>query len=182
MRGGGGELQGRRGVLGLGAAGGGLLDPADDLAVGVGLQRLEGERVGLGQRPDADLELVELAGGDAGAGGAVQVIRWTTSVTGSPKASSGFGGVPLVSCAVQPGCGLTRTEAIGVSAGKAISILVVATSFSVGTRKVSLVKPPWVAPGPWTVTCADAGPARGGEQGGACGGDEQSAGAHGEFL
>ncbi len=89
---GGRQHEGRRGVLGLGAVGRRLLDPADHLAVGVGLQRLEGELLGLGQRPGADVELVELASAmPAVPGAAVQMMRWTTAVTGSPKASNGFG-------------------------------------------------------------------------------------------
>src|SRR4051812_10014781 len=60
---GGGELEGGSGVLGLGAAGSLGVDPAHHAAVGVGLQRLEGQRVGAGgQRTGGDAELLILTG------------------------------------------------------------------------------------------------------------------------
>src|SRR3954451_9123955 len=71
--GGGGELEGGGGVLGLGAAGSLGVDPAHHAAVGAGLQRLEGQRVGAGrQRTAADAELLKLTGmhgAGRGAGG-----------------------------------------------------------------------------------------------------------------
>src|SRR3954454_24585607 len=52
------------------------------------------------------------------------------------------------------------TEASGVADGKVTDTFVVlASGFSVGTRKVSLVKPPGAASRGLTVTCADAEPA-----------------------
>ena len=64
-------------------------------------------------------------------------------------------------CAVQPATGLTETNAIGAFSGIVTSSLTVpAVAFSLGTRKLSLAKPPWVAVLGLTVTCADAAPAK----------------------
>ena len=63
------EGQDGRRMLGLLATRRRLVDPANDLAVVVGLQRLELQRVHVvGQRPDRQLELLELAGRDLPAG------------------------------------------------------------------------------------------------------------------
>ena len=64
-----GQLQRRRRVLRLrGAAGRRHVDPGHDLAVAVGLDRLERHRVGLRQRPDGQVEVLVLAGLDAARG------------------------------------------------------------------------------------------------------------------
>src|SRR5262249_41684754 len=66
----------------------------------------------------------------------------------------------LVTVAVHPTVGLTDTNPIGASCGRSTSTaVVVALSFSLGTRKVNFVNPPWVAFDGFTVTCAEAGEA-----------------------
>jgi hypothetical protein len=61
--------------------------------------------------------------------------------------------------AVQPGRGWTRREAIAASSGIWMrSETVLAVSLSLGTRKVSLPKPPGAASDDETETCAEAMP------------------------
>jgi hypothetical protein len=92
-------------------------------------------------------------------GPAVQVISLTASVIVAPSASTGGFSVLVVVVAVQPGTGLTLTNASGVSVGDCTRRLVVeAVSLSVGTRKVTSPNPPGAASGELTETCAEATP------------------------
>jgi hypothetical protein len=71
------------------------------------------------------------------------------------------GGCVVVVVAVQPGTGLTLTNANGVSAGSwTFSAAVFAVSLPPGMRKVISPKPPGAASGELTVTCAGAGTVR----------------------
>ena len=71
---------------------------------------------------------------------AVQVIFVTASVMSPSSDLIGVASLVFSVTAVQPGSGLVETDAIGWSAGRVTSSLVVfALSFSLGTRKVTLV-------------------------------------------
>jgi hypothetical protein len=59
---------------------------------------------------------------------------------------------------LHPGSGLAETEANGVLVGRVTcSLVVLAVADSVGTEKTSFPKPPGVASGEETSTCAEAG-------------------------
>jgi hypothetical protein len=76
---------------------------------------------------------------------AVQTTAVGASVIVVPSRSTGSGRAPRSTTAVHPGSGLVRTEVSGVSVGSSTgSATVPAVSDSVGTRKVSWVKPPAV--------------------------------------
>src|SRR4051794_9953154 len=85
----------------------------------------------------------------------------TVSVIVSPSSVvTGLSRVTFVSAMVQPGTGITLTEASGVLVGNWMrTLIVLAVSLSFGTRKTTLPKPPCVASGDDTLTCAEAIPA-----------------------
>ncbi len=94
-------------------------------------------------------------------GTAVQVILLTASVTSAPCTFNGVVSARFSISAVQPATGLTDADAIGAFSGTVTSSLTVpAVAFSLGTRKLSFAKPPWVAVLGFTVTWADAGAAK----------------------
>src|SRR4051794_4478114 len=89
---------------------------------------------------------------------AVQVTDDTYSLTGPSSVVIGLASLPLVTVNDQPACGLIDTKPSGWLAGSTTSTLVVlAPSVSLGTRKVSLLNPPCVAVSGSTLTCASAG-------------------------
>jgi hypothetical protein len=90
----------------------------------------------------------------------VQVMLKTPSVTSPSSVLSGVASFLVTTCACQPGCGFTLTEASGWSWGKKTCSLVVAVeSVSFGTRKLRAAYPPCVAVPGSTVTCAQPGAA-----------------------
>jgi hypothetical protein len=93
-------------------------------------------------------------------GSAANSTTETASEISLPSSSfcGGFSAV-RVSVVDHPGIGSVLTEANGVSVGSWMrSFTVLAVSLSFGTRKTILPKPPWVASGDDTETCADATP------------------------
>src|SRR4051794_13805487 len=90
----------------------------------------------------------------------LQVTFVTASVTVPSSDLIGLGSLPLTTETVQPGVGRTETEAIGWSSGMSISTLLgMALSSSLGTRKDTLVNEPCSAVVGLAVTCAEAGTA-----------------------
>src|SRR4051794_2773747 len=89
---------------------------------------------------------------------AVQVTVETASVMSPSSVTIGLASFTSVAVDDQPGCGATRTEAIGVGVGNfTCTFTVDAVLLSFGTRKViTWSLPPDVDPGALTVTCADA--------------------------
>src|SRR5689334_13500288 len=94
-------------------------------------------------------------------GSAVHVILVIASVISPSSDLIGVESFVVSVVAVQPATGRSDTDAIGVSGGRFTSTFVVfALSVSFGTRKATLVYPPWTAELGLTVTCAEAGTAK----------------------
>ena len=90
----------------------------------------------------------------------VQVIFVTALLISPSSVFTGVGSFVLSALTVQPGTGLTDTNAIGWSVGSSMTTLVVeASSRSLGTRNVTFVHEPCSAVPGLTVTWARAGPA-----------------------
>jgi hypothetical protein len=93
------------------------------------------------------------------AASAVQVTVAAALVILAPSTVTGAGRAASVIFAVQPSMGLTETDVNGVAVGSVtVTLVVLAVSDSLGTRKVSCEKPPAEVDAGSTWTWADAEP------------------------
>src|SRR5262245_727515 len=90
---------------------------------------------------------------------ATHVIFEIASVTSPSSVCTGFASVVFWVVIVHPGIGWTLTDGIGFLVGMSTSSCTVfASSFSFGTEKLRISKPPFCADDGLTDTCAAAGP------------------------
>ena len=128
----------RRRRIRVGILGRDQFDPPDDLARGIGLQRLEHELSGfVGDRASRDFEVLVLSWLDAGPV-AVQVTSVTIWLTGPSSVCTGVASDWVCTTEDHPGIGKTSTVRSGRLVGKNTwAFTVLALSRSLGTRKVS---------------------------------------------
>ena len=136
------------------------LDPGRLATVAVRLDDGEGERLGVREGTAGQRELLELPRADPAPAAAVNSTTEIASVISFPSSSvTGGSSRSFVVVAVHPGIGCVRSDASGVSVGIWMrTFTVLAASLSLGTRKVTLPKPPGVASVDETPTWAEARP------------------------